>query len=92
MKTITAGAASWRNPPDAVKPALGRHLRSRRESLGITTEQMILASGLRRWQLFRVEQGARPIPRDWFEQAAAALNRLERMQRSGLPGSKGAGE
>ena len=34
-----------------------------------------------------IEQGSRPIPRDWFEDVAAALNRLERMQHSG-----GAGE
>lgn len=87
MKTITVAAAARRNDPDGVKASLGHHLGERRQQLGISIEQLMLSAGLRRWQLFRVEQGTRPIPRQWFEDAAAALNRLEAMQQSG-----GAGE
>lgn len=77
MDAITSDAAKPDDPVDAVMPLLGRQVRRRRERLGVTIEQLMGASGLRRWQLYRIEQGYRPIPRDWFLRAATGLDRLE---------------
>lgn len=83
MKSITIDAAKRTDPDDGVNPAVGRYLRQRRCAHGIAIERLMQMSGLRRWQIYRIEQGSRPIPRVWFEIEAAALATIEQQDGAG---------